>query len=357
MPCESPRESRSDGGAFRPRRSATVIAWMLPHLLNYVQGCGYDTTPIRHLPGLLGRDLDDPDLRVPDSDAVEAWRLAGRITGDESLGLHMAQTVPVGALDLLEYACRSSPTLEAALRQLARYGHVVGDRAAPWLIPVGDGVAVTWSGQAQRPRAEFAMGFLVRLAREATGTWLAPREVRFAHGAPDDPAEHRAYFHAPLTFDEPNNQLLFSREDLSRPFRSADPALSGVACRRLEKMLRQVQASDDSTSARVRRLLFESLARGGASAGDIARELGMSERTLHRRLHAENTSFRRLLDALRGELSSDLLREPRIGIAEIAFLLGYSEPAAFYRSFRRWTGQTPLAFRRASPTSADAPVG
>ena len=200
------------------------------------------------------------------------------------------------------------------------------------------------------------MGFLVRIAREATGTSLAPREVHFAHSAPDDPAEHRAFFQAPLTFEEPVNQLLFTREELTRPFRSADPALSGVACRRLEKMLKQLPPSDDSTAARVRRLLLESLAHGGASAGEVARELGMSERTLHRRLRAEKTSFRRILDALRGALSSDLLREPRIGIAEVAFLLGYSEPAAFYRSFRRWTGQTPLAFRRASPAGVDTGV-
>jgi len=330
---------------------------MLPHLLNHVQARGYDTTPIRQLPGLRGRDLDDPDMRVPDSAAVEAWRLAERITGDELLGLHMAQTVPAGALDLLEYACRSSPTLEVALNQLARYAAAVGDRATPRLVPQSDSVAVTWSGMAERPRAEFAMGFLVRIAREATGTALTPHEVHFAHSAPGDTTEYRAFFQAPLQFDEPANWLLFGREALTRPFQSADPALSGVARRRLEKKLTQTPPSDDSTSARVRRLLLESLARGGASAGEVARELGMSERTLHRRLGAERTSFRRILDALRGELSSDLLREPRIGIAEIAFLLGYSEPAAFYRSFRRWTGKTPLAFRRGSPTEVESGVG
>ena len=77
----------------------------------------------------------------------------------------------------------------------------------------------------------------------------------------------------------------------------------------------------------------------------------MSERTLHRRLHAEHTSFRSILDTIRGELATELLCEPRIGIGEIAFVLGYSEPAAFYRFFRRVTGQTPLAYRHASQTA------
>jgi AraC-like DNA-binding protein len=351
MRGEFPRESRSDGGVVRPRRSATVLAWMLPHLLNHVERRGYDATPIRYLPGLRRHDLHDPDMRVPDSAAVEAWHLAELITGDEALGLHMAQAVSVGALDLLEYACRSSPTLDVALRQLARYGRAVGDRTAPRLQAAGDNVAVSWSELAQRARVEFATAFLVRMAREALGGSLAPTEVQFAHGAPDDLGEYRAFFQAPLRFERPANQLVFSGADLTRPFRSADAALSGVVSRHLEKMLTRVPASDDSTAARVRRVLLESLARGGASAEEVARGLGMSERTLHRRLHAEQTSFRHVLDALRGELSSDLLREPQIGIAEIAFLLGYSEPAAFYRSFRRWTGQTPLAFRRGSQTA------
>ena len=259
----------------------------------------------------------------------------------------MAQAIPAGALDLLEYAFRSSPTLDVGLKQLARYAHAVADRAAPVISVTSDGLAVMFGPTAQRQRTEFGMSFVVRIAREATGTPLVPLEVHFAHNSPDNLFEHRAFFRAPLQYDEPFNQLLIARSDLMRPLRSADPALSGVVCRRLEKMLKMVP-QDDSTAASVRRVLLESLARGEPSAAATGRELGLSERTLHRRLRAEQTSFRNILDTVRGELAAALLREPRVGIAEIAFLLGYSEPAAFYRSFRRWTGQTPLAFRRAS---------
>ena len=122
-------------------------------------------------------------------------------------------------------------------------------------------------------------------------------------------------------------------------------------CRRLDKMLTQALAQGDSTSAIVRRLLLENLARGEPSAAQTARELGLSERTLHRRLRDEGTSFRNILDTIRGELATELLSEPRIGIGEIAFVLGYSEPAAFYRFFRRLTGQTPLAYRHGSRTA------
>jgi AraC-like DNA-binding protein len=319
--------------------------------LDYVAACGHDVTCLRLLPDLRGKDLDDPDTRVADLAAAEVWHLAEQITGDDALGLHMAQAIPTGALDLLEYAFRTSPTLDSAVRELARYGHAVGDRTAPALTAKRESLAVSWGGLRQRQRTEFAMSFLVRLAREATGTAVIPIEVCFAHSPPESLLEHRAFFRAPLRFEGPSNQLLLARSDLARPLRSADPALSGVVCRRLEKMLRQIPPQDASTTAHVRRVLLETLAHREPSAAGIGRELGVSKRTLHRRLRAEHTSFRSILGAVRCELATDLLREPRIGIAEIAFLLGYSEPAAFHRSFRRWTGQTPLAFRRASRTA------
>jgi AraC-like DNA-binding protein len=325
-----------------------VLTWVLPHLLTYVATCGHDSTSLRLLHGLRGRNLDDPDTRVADSAAVEAWRLAEQITGDDALGLHMAQSIPSGALDLLEYAFRSSPTLDIAFKQLARYGRAVGEHAPPVLETKDNTVSVSWRDLKQRQRTEFAMSFLVRLSREATGASLAPVEVSFAHGPPENLFEHRAFFRAPLRFETLSNQLLFARSDLAYPLRGADPALSGVVCRRLEKMLTAARAQQESTAAQVRRVLLESLARGEPTAAATARELGVSERTMHRRLRAEGTSFRSTLDAVRGDLAADLLRERHIGIAEIAFVLGYSEPAAFYRSFRRWTGQTPLAFRRAS---------
>lgn len=332
--------------------NTTVLAWVLPHLLAYVAARGCDTTPMRHVPGLKGRDLDDPDVRVPDAAAADSWRLAVEITGDEALGLHMAQAIPKGALDLLEYAFRSSPTLESGLQHLARYGRVVNDRAAATLAREGETLAVTWDGTVERHRADFVLAFVVRLAREATRQALAPIEVRFAYPAPTRVSEYRKFFRSPLVHGALVNQILFAQLDVSRPFASADPALAGVTERRLEKMLRQLPRGLDSTAVRVRRRLIETLARGEATAKGVGRALGMSERTLHRRLRDEGSSFRRILDQVRRDVATALLHDKAIAIAEIAFILGYSEPAAFHRSFRRWTGQTPLTVRRASRVTA-----
>jgi AraC-like DNA-binding protein len=133
---------------------------------------------------------------------------------------------------------------------------------------------------------------------------------------------------------------------MALPLRSADAALSRIVRRRLDKMLKQIPRND-SIEAQVRRVLLANLIGGKLTAASIARGLGMSERTLHRRVRAENTSFADILDATRGELAKSLLMEPGIGIGEIAFLLGFSEPSAFHRFFRRWAGRTPLTYRRA----------
>jgi hypothetical protein len=87
--------------------------------MDHVTASGYDAGPIRQLPGLRGRNLDDPDGRIPDETAREAWRLAATITADPALGLHLAQSLPRGTLDLVEYAFRSSLTLAVGLLRLA----------------------------------------------------------------------------------------------------------------------------------------------------------------------------------------------------------------------------------------------
>lgn len=332
-------------------RQTTVQAWVMPHLLAYVEDRGVDSTRLRDLAGLRGRDLDDPDARVPDVAAAEAWRLAVEMTADEALGLHMAQAIPAGTMDLLEYAFRSSSTLESGFERLAKYGRVVSDRAAARLIHEDHSLAVSWDGRVQRSRVDFALGFLVRIAREATDRWVTPVEVRFAYAppSPDEQQTYQEYFGAPLKYGTPLNQAVFAHRDVTRPLVSADAALAGVVRRRLDKMLSQLPRSDESTAARVRRELIRHFAEGEPTARLVGRELGMSERTLHRRLKDERTSFRGILDDVREEMATSLLRDRAVGIAEIAFILGYSEPAAFHRSFRRWTGQTPLTFRRAAP--------
>jgi AraC-like DNA-binding protein len=140
--------------------------------------------------------------------------------------------------------------------------------------------------------------------------------------------------------------MLLGAVDAARPLPSADTALSAIVRRRLDQVLPEsAEPSSALLSARVRRRLIEDLGQTKLTADSIAKALAMSRRTLTRRLGEEGTSFRAVLDDVRAELARALLQDRSLSIADVAFFLQYSEPAAFHRSFRRWTGETPQNYR------------
>jgi AraC-like DNA-binding protein len=327
------------------------VGWVVLRLIGHVASLGFDAAPLRDLPGLRGRDLEDPDALFPDSALLEAWRRAVLVTRDEALGLHLAEHLPRGTLDLIEYSFRASPTLGAALERLARYGRLLNDRLGSRVLRTRGGLRMLIADPQGRPlepqRAELSLALIVRLARETTVGLAGPVEVSFAHAAPADVSEHQRIFRAPLRFSASVSEVVFAGSDARRPLKGADEALGGIIRRRLEKQLARLdRPHGDSASARLRRLLIRHPHTGGAWAEPAARLLGLSQRTLSRLLAREGTSFRAVLESVRFETAAALLRDRSLAIAEVSWILGYSEPAAFHRAFKRWTGKTPLSYRR-----------
>jgi AraC-like DNA-binding protein len=260
--------------------------------------------------------------------------------------------LPRGALDLVEYAFRSSPALADGLERLARYGRVLSDRVAArteasdesllWLIrDVG-------RTKLHPARAEFGLAIAMKLARDGTGHAIVPRRVSFSHPAPADDHEHRRYFGVRVRFNAGSNSLLLHARDARRPLLDADEALAAIVRRRLERVLISQDArASGPIGARVRRVLVESLGRTSVTPDTMAEALGTTRRTLSRRLAAEGTSFRELHDDVRAEFARAMLEDQGSSVADVAFFLDYSEPAAFHRAFRRWTGRTPGQFQGA----------
>ncbi len=330
----------------------SVLGWVVPLLAAYVKEQGHDCAPILQLPGIRGRDLADPDVRVPETASREAWRLAMAITADDAIGLHVAQWLPRGARDLIEYAFRASTTLGDGLDRLARYGRLVNDRLVVHVLHSGPGVRFLLGVSDATPlhpqRAEFSVALALRLAREATAPHLIPGEVLFAHAAPVETTEHSLFFGSPVHFSSGVNGLVFSDTDGERALRAADVALAAVIGRRLDKALSSLdRMTDGSTVALVHRLLVEGVGQQTLSVATIARRMGLSARTLSRRLTEQGTSFRAIRDDVHRQVAMALLGDASVSISDIAFLLGYAEPAPFHRSFRRWTGTTPQQHRRA----------
>jgi AraC-like DNA-binding protein len=297
-----------------------------------------------------GTKLVDPSVRVTEAAAETAWRLAATLTGDDALGVHVAESLPRGALDLIEYALRSSPSLGDGLDRLARYGRLMSDRVAVRSHRNEQRLLFLVHDTATTPlypaRAEFALAVALKLARDCTGADIAPIRVGFAHAAPNDTSEHRRFFRARVRFAAGSSSMSLAAADVARPMRDADLALAGIIRRRLENALGvRDRSSAGAMSDRVHRLLVEHLGQTNLTLDAAATALAVSRRTLTRRLAEEHGSFRLILDQVRADFARALLQDHSLSIGDIAFFLQYSEPAAFHRSFRRWTGRTPHAFR------------
>ena len=204
--------------------ASSVQGWVLPHLIAWVESRNVNAAPIRRL---FGRTrLEDPNIRVPEAVTETAWRLAATLTCDEALGIHLAESLPRGALDLIEYALRSSPSLENGLDRLARYGRLLSDRVAARTHRKGESLLFLVHDTATTPlhpaRAEFALAMALKLARDSTGADITPVRVCFAHPAPDDTAEHRRFFHGRVRFarrlelDEPQRSRCRTSDARSR---------------------------------------------------------------------------------------------------------------------------------------------
>jgi AraC-like DNA-binding protein len=203
---------------------------------------------------------------------------------------------------------------------------------------------LTMSPLAMRHFVEHFFALLVTRARLLTGRGLTLVRVRFTHEAPASVSEHERIFGAPLEFGQRRNELVADRVALAEPLRTANPALVQPLEDAAVSVLRR---ADEDVVARTRAEVPRVLETGDPGLAGVARRLGMGARTLQRRLAQRGTSYADLVEDVRRELAH---REVALGtksFGEIAFLLGFSQASAFDRAFRRWTGRTPSAHRRA----------
>ena len=193
---------------------------------------------------------------------------------------------------------------------------------------------------------EMMLASMYRTAVELLERSLAPTEVRLRHPQRHPEAEYAAAFSAPVRFEAPHYALRFDAAHLDLPVPGADPALGRYLSAHLDARLEARATPAPTFPEEVAAQLEAGLAAGRVTQAEVADALHVSTRTLQRRLEEAATSFTAVLDDVRHRRATHLLAAPQRTVAEVAYLLGYTEPRAFHRSFRRWTGQTPSAWRR-----------
>lgn len=178
-----------------------------------------------------------------------------------------------------------------------------------------------------------------------TETDMAPVRVAFKHGPPKDRTSYREAFQCPILFHQPQNTLSYTTADLETRTAKADISINRFLLERVEEERKGIEVSSSKIELDVEALIQDALPSGIPSIGQIGQHIGMSSRTLSRRLAENGITFRDLVKRTQEKFSKDLLQNSSHSISEIAFQTGFSEQSAFSRAFKRWTGQSPLDFR------------
>lgn len=300
--------------------------------------------------GLPATAETDDEVTLPLASLHELLDEAERVTSDPFLGLHVAVDYRRGAYGVMEFACRSAPTLRDALLRIVRFSKLMNDHVEV-TFEEKDGLGIVEQRLAASPLClgrhanEFFVVTLLDQARLLSGDDCVPARAWFAHARPKDPGELvRALRTSSIEFQREANGFALPSRVLDRPLATADPALLDVLDKHASVALEQLPDAADFVTE-VRRAVRERLRREIPTVDKVASDLHLSARTLQRRLGEEGTTFARVYESVREELARVYVADPAMALSEIAALLRYAEVSAFLRAFKRWTGQTPRQFR------------
>lgn len=282
------------------------------------------------------------------------WRALEELSHDPAIGLTMTRQTDTSVHPPATMSAFFARDFRDGLDRLARFKRLCTPEQ---LTLVENGrearVAVDWVhaiGQEPDAAADVTFAAILELGRRGTGRQIVPNRIEMTRPGPLSVA-HRDYFTAPVIFNASRNVLVLDIADLDRPFAGYNPELLAILTPALSSALNEIDAQS-SLPEQVKIVLKRRLASGKPELSDVADALGLSERTLQRRIGDAGTTFRQLLEASRQELGRDMLATGANGTEEIAYLLGYQDASSFYRAFREWEGVTPNQWREANSRRA-----
>ncbi len=292
----------------------------------------------------------DPKVMIPDTsyyDLLERIAQQADVTDLPVRGGASMSCDDYGALGL---AWKAAPDLRGSFSRVERYARLWTSVVSYELRPDPRGALFILHRSGPRRLGlrlsnETTLASAVSLVRQVSSAPFVPVEVLIRHPAPKRTDAHEAWFGCPVRFDAELDALLVSGEALERANILGDEGISRYLTSHLDAELSEV-ALEDTLVGRAKDAIAQGLSEGVPKMVDIARGLGLSGRSFHRRLSEHGLSFQGLTEETRRELASGLLRDQNYTLAEIAFLTGFSEQSSFTRAFKRWVGTTPASYRR-----------
>lgn len=339
-------------------RSVSVGA--VKTLVDYAVANGGQLDELLALTGLSCEMLADYDDRISFDKYIALVRSAKKACNDPALPLHFGEAIDLSEFSIVGLLTHASATMMEALQQLNRYGQLVvevdlGEKTRFSLESKGKQI---WLVDNRRDPDDFPELTESTFARMICGPRrFLPRpnvlEVHITHPAPAHYEEYRRVFRCPVYFNCDWNALRMDPELLNHPV-AHEPRFVFSALSTHARLLVEQLQNAKSTRGRVEAALLPHLHTGTLSVDSIAQQLGLSERTLQRMLQSEGINFRKVVDDLRRKTALAYLRGGKVSINQVAFLVGFSESAAFSHAFKRWTGFSPREIATlGSPGSPD----
>lgn len=320
--------------------------------LKTASSLGIDYRPALAQAGIDEALLSDNTKRVT-GQALQTM-LAALIpaSGDPLYGLHTSQYIQPASYSVLGYIAMNCGTLGEALAKVPVYEKIVGDMGVTRTLQIGDNTQVHWhcnfdNADVRRHVIENVLASWTRYSRWVGDSWdQAPLCVYFEHALPAGAAlsEYEQVFQCPVRFAQPFSALEISPAQIAHPIRQSDPALLKTLLDHATQLLAEIDQYEN-WAHRVKNLLRLMIKQDLPRKEFIAERLGVTPRTLQRKLADEGTGYQELLDDLRLEMARNYLRDSSLSIDEIGAMLGFAEPRSFHRSFKQWTGYTPGQYR------------
>lgn len=336
-------------------RKASIAAGFANGLFELAAARGADKVKLAARAGVLPEALANPDDRIPYEVYKALMRAAKSLTRDPALALRFGETYSMADLSIVGLIGQSCATAAEAFAELDRFTRLIADIEVDH--PEGRRLVIeraqgeVWLVDTRKDPNEFPEMTESGFARIAASSRANPgpsliREIHVTHAAPDYRAEYDRAFGLPIVFESDRNALLMRDASfLDYKFPAPSRYVFGVLSERAEALLKRLEGSQ-STRGRVESLLIPLLHTGEANIDAIAARVGLSRQTLYRRLKSEGATFEEVLDELRRRLALDYVEGGEVSLNEIAYLVGFSDPAAFSRAFKRWTGSAPRDWRR-----------
>ena len=294
----------------------------------------------------------DAGARVPVEATHRLWAALVELSDDPTVGVRLAGCAQDSSAGALEYAARNCPTVGELLKTIAQYARLLNTGAEIAIDEGADRVEVRYRLLARHPvhpaSIDFVLGYLMYRVRALSGRVLIPAAVDLPQARPADASAYHTLFGKRICWSQPGVRVRFTRAQWEISLQAPDPELARLMRGVVEQEMARLPSGDD-ICAQIKAEILRAHGGSTPSLDDVTRSLGLSARTVQRRLKDAGTTFRALSRQVRMDRSADLVRAGTLSLAEVAFEVGFSDVSTFHRTFRKTFGMTPTRYRLEPP--------